>query len=356
MGYRIETARAELTRHRLCDETLDPAPGEAIARIDLAAVTANNVTYAVHHGPPLHYGDFFPATGPDWLVVPLWGFATIVASRAEGVAEGDRVYGYWPSASHLRLLPAPRGNGGFADMAAHRQPMAAVYNGYVPAANVAPVSMDEAMAALFRPLFGTAFALDAALAGNPEDAEQAGTFLFTSASSKTALGTAWCLKQRGTHRVIGLTSEANRAFVTRTGLYDLVMTYADIESLAPDAPVVLVDFAGNGATMERLHRHLEGLRASHIVGDTHWQAPPATALPGPKPAFFFAPATMAALVVRMGPAGFQAALAERMARFVADASAWLAVAEHRGPEGFANAFDPLVLGQVDAATAAVWRP
>jgi hypothetical protein len=107
--------------------------------------------------------------------------------------------------------------------------------------------------------------------------------------------------------------------------------------------------------MQRLHGHLRALRASHIVGDTHWQAPPARELPGPAPALFFAPATMAELSARMGPAAFQESLAERMAQFTAFA-AWLTVAEHRGPDGFAAAFDPLVAGVAEAATAAVWRP
>ncbi len=356
MGFRIETAKVDLTRHAVHDESLEPGPGEAIAQVDLAAVTANNVTYAVHHGPPLFYGDFFPASGPEWLVVPLWGFGTIVASRADGVAEGARVYGYWPSASHLRLRPQPRGSGGFTDMAAHRQPMAAVYNGYVAAGAIAPTAADEPMAALFRPLFGTAFALDAALAGDADAATRADSFLFTSASSKTALGTAWCLKQRGTHRVIGLTSAANRAFVEQTGLYDAVCSYDEVETLAGDQPIILVDFAGDGATMLRLHRHLGGLVASHIVGDTHWQAPAAAELPGPNPALFFAPSIMAELAARMGPAGFQAALADRMARFIEDAASWLEVRVHHGPEGFASAFDPLVAGTANAGTASVWRP
>ncbi|WP_194743754.1 DUF2855 family protein [Thermaurantiacus tibetensis] len=354
MGYRIETAKADLTRHRVREERLEPAEGEAIARVDLAAVTANNVTYAVHHGPPLFYGAFFPAAEPDWLVVPLWGFGTVVASRAPGVEEGTRVYGYWPSASHLRLVPRARDGGGFTDMAAHRQPMAAVYNGYVPAAAAAPTPADEPMAALFRPLFGTAFALDAALAGGAEAGPD--TFIFTSASSKTALGTAWCLRKRGGHQVIGLTSPRARAFVEGTGLYDSVLTYEALDELPADLPATLVDFAGNGAIVQRLHRHLRRLAASHIVGDTHWQAPPAADLPGPKPALFFAPAVMAEMSGRMGPGGFQAALAERMAAFLADASRWLEVRTFEGPDGFAAAFDLLVEGRADPAVGAVWQP
>jgi hypothetical protein len=352
MGWRIETRKDALTDHRTVAEELAPAEGEAIAAIDLVAVTANNVTYAVHHGPPLHYGAFFPASDPERVVVPLWGFATIAASRAEGVKEGDRFYGYWPSASQLRLAPGPAGPRGFDDRAPHRQPMAGVYNQYVAAGMMAASADEEAFAALFRPLFGTAFALDEALGAAPA----ADTVILTSASSKTALGTSWCLKRRGTVRVVGLTSPANARFVEGTGCYDAVVSYDEVEALDAAAPAVLVDFSGNGALKARLHRHLSGLVASHIVGDTHWAAPAEAELPGPAPALFFAPTSIAAMVKRMGPAGFQEALAGAMAEFGRDCACWLRVETHAGAEGFGRAFDPLVAGRADPAVGAIWTP
>ncbi len=76
--------------------TTEPAaalqPGQARLRIERLALTANNVTYAAM-GDALHYWAFFPADEP-WGCVPAWGFATVAESLAEGVAVGERVYGF----------------------------------------------------------------------------------------------------------------------------------------------------------------------------------------------------------------------------------------------------------------------
>ena len=58
-------------------------------------MTANNVTYALM-GDAMHYWDFFPAE-PGLGLVPLWGFADVVASSTDGVEVGTRVYGYLPA-------------------------------------------------------------------------------------------------------------------------------------------------------------------------------------------------------------------------------------------------------------------
>jgi hypothetical protein len=63
--------------------------GEALLRIDRVGLTANNVTYAVL-GESFRYWDFFPAEH-GWGLVPLWGFADVVGSAADGVAVGGRV-------------------------------------------------------------------------------------------------------------------------------------------------------------------------------------------------------------------------------------------------------------------------
>lgn len=89
-GYSIERARSEPGRWREIPVDLQPADGEVVARVDVAALTSNNVTYAVHGGPPLFYWNFFPASDTDWGVVPVWGYATITASRAAHLAEGSR--------------------------------------------------------------------------------------------------------------------------------------------------------------------------------------------------------------------------------------------------------------------------
>lgn len=349
-GYVLERARGELTRAREVALAAAAGPGELVARLDLAALTSNNVTYAVHGGPPLHYWNFFPASAPDWGVVPLWGFATVVESRAPEVAEGSRWYGYWPSATHLVLKPGPARPGGFADLAPHRQGLAPVYNHYRPAGEV-PAT--EPLVALFQPLYGTGFVLAQTLAA---DVAAGRRVILTSASCKTALATAFNLKAAGA-APIGLTSAANRAFVEATGFYAAVHGYDEVEALDPQAPSVLVDFAGNGALKAALHRQLKGLVASHIVGDTDWAADGGGAgLEGPQPALFFAPNAFEARARQIGPAAFQQELGASLAGFLADVPRWMTVETVTGPAGHAAAFDRLLKNEVPPSIGLVWRP
>src|SRR6476659_885622 len=77
----------------------DSEPGQVLLRVGTFGLTANNVTYAVL-GDGMSYWDFFPA--PDgWGRVPMWGFAEVEQSEADGVEAGTRVYGYLPPSSHL---------------------------------------------------------------------------------------------------------------------------------------------------------------------------------------------------------------------------------------------------------------
>lgn len=350
-GYSIERARGNLSDWRRILQDLAPSDGEVIARLDVAALTANNVTYAVHGGPPLFYWNFFPATDAAWGVVPVWGYATIVASRAPHIAEGSRFYGYWPSATHLRLQPGPLKAGGFADMVGHRQGLAPVYNSYRPADAVDDPA-EQALNALFQPLYGTGFVLAQSLEA---DTAAGRAVILTSASSKTALATAFNLRNSGA-RPIGLTSAANRAFVARTGFYDRVLAYDEVEALDGSAAAVLVDFAGNGALKARLHGHLKGLTASHIVGDTDWLAPAEATLAGPQPTLFFAPSAWEARARAIGPAAFEAELARSMAAFLETTPAWLTVETVSGPDGYADAFGKLLANKAPASLGMVWNP
>ena len=91
--------RDELRECRIAEsEAPDLGPGEALLRVDRFGLTANNVTYAVM-GEAMSYWDFFPAED-GWGRVPMWGFAEVERSEAEGVKVGARVYGYLPPSSH----------------------------------------------------------------------------------------------------------------------------------------------------------------------------------------------------------------------------------------------------------------
>src|SRR5262245_12484552 len=108
--------------------TLDD--GEALFRVDMFSLTANNVTYGAF-GDFLKYWNFYPASEEGWGRVPVWGFATAVESRSSIVKAGDRVYGYLPMSTAFKLRPGQPRHVAFADTSPHRAGLAAVYNNYV---------------------------------------------------------------------------------------------------------------------------------------------------------------------------------------------------------------------------------
>jgi hypothetical protein len=70
-----------------------------LIKVDRFAFTANNITYALL-GDELKYWQLFPA--PEGFGnIPVWGFGDVIASRHPGVPEGERVFGYFPMATHL---------------------------------------------------------------------------------------------------------------------------------------------------------------------------------------------------------------------------------------------------------------
>ena len=101
----IEVARPEYSRTRIMRPASGPLDeGQARLRIDKFGLSANNVTYAVV-GDMLSYWDFFPASPSDddtrWGRVPVWGFADVIESRSDGLAVGERLFGYLPMSEEL---------------------------------------------------------------------------------------------------------------------------------------------------------------------------------------------------------------------------------------------------------------
>jgi hypothetical protein len=215
--------KSDLSRAEL--RTLDDVPlsaGQVRVAVQRFALTANNITYAAF-GDAMHYWDFFPAPDPAWGVIPVWGFGDVVQSLHPGVAVGERLYGYFPMGDQLVLQPQRLSPSGFVDGAAHRAALHGVYNQYLRC-NTDPMYSRETedLQALLRPLFTTSWLIDDFLAdndffGSAGDATRPGVMLLSSASSKTAYGTAFMLAQRAGIRVVGLTSQANLAFCEALG-------------------------------------------------------------------------------------------------------------------------------------------
>src|ERR1700687_3850682 len=220
-------ARDDLQQCKMIETQLPDAaalPDEALLiKIDRFAFTANNITYAVL-GDQLKYWQLFPAP-ENFGNIPVWGFGEVIASKHAAISAGERLFGYFPMATHLVIEATDVSKRGLRDAAAHRQGVAPVYNAY------ARVSGDPAFAgregdyqALLRPLFMLSFLVDDFLAENAFFGAR--RVLLSSASSKPAFGLAHLLHtQRKNVRFIGLTSAANTGFVESRGCYDEVVTY-----------------------------------------------------------------------------------------------------------------------------------
>jgi hypothetical protein len=319
--------------------------GEARLGLKRFSLTANNVTYAVF-GDVMAYWNFFPSCKDGYGRVPVWGFADVMESLAPDLAVGTRVYGYFPMSQELIVIPTKINSNGFLDATEHRQPMADAYNRYEIVS--ATDGESEGRVALLKPLFITGFLLDDWISG--EKAWGATHVIASSASSKTALSMAACLKRRGDVKLTGLTSQRSKAFVEASGYYDRVVTYEDLTSLA-GTPSAYIDFAGDAETTRGVHETMgDDLKASVIVGGSHWDADRSNRapMPGPKPEMFFAPTHIGRLGASWGGAEFARAVNAALDRFAHDSRGWLDVYESVGLEAAQTSWARLLANQVSA--------
>jgi hypothetical protein len=357
----FQVRKDQLATTRLVERADDAlADGQVRVRVAHFAYTANNITYAAF-GDAMNYWGFFPvppdADGVAWGCIPVWGFADVVQSSHPGVAVGERLYGYWPMASHAVLQPVKLSVQGFADGAPHRASLHAVYNQYLRVGSDPFYTADsEAQQALLRPLFTTAWLIDDFLADNAFFGTAAngrrGVMLLSSASSKTAYATAAQLARRPEVEVVGLTSPGNVAFCQSLGVYGRVLTYDQLDTLAADTPCVYVDFAGNGGLRKAIHTRFTALAYSCSIGGTHvQQLAGGRDLPGPKPVLFFAPAQVKKRNADWGPAEFGQRLVAAWHAFRAQAgdaaSPWLVVQRHEGRQAVQDAHAQVLGGRGD---------
>jgi hypothetical protein len=332
------------------------APGHARFRIELFALTSNNVTYGAF-GEAMHYWDFFPTGDADTGCIPVWGFATVGESLVEGVDVGERFYGYWPMADEVDLAPERVIAEGFFDGAPHRRERAEVYNRYLRCSSDPLYRREhEALMALLYPLFITSYLIDDFLADN--GFFEAAAVLVSSASSKTAYGLGYCLARRrgapGAPKVVGLTSQPNMAFTRGLGCYDEVVSYDEVARLPAGERAVYVDISGDAALRAKVHGHFgANLGYSCSVGGTHWQAlGGGSGLPGARPVLFFAPAQIKKRVAEWGAIELQQRMASAWREFVERVddprAPWLRVVEGRGREAVGSAYASLLDGRVGA--------
>jgi len=361
--FRFCVGRADLHATRLLSDPDAPAArplaeGEVRLRVQSFALTANNITYAAF-GDKMKYWQFFPSGAEGWGCIPVWGFAEVEESRCADVATGQRVYGYLPMGRYLVVQPTRVNRRGFMDGSAHRRELAAAYNQLLFCAT--DPSYDAALEgqqAVLRPLFTTSFLIDDFMAEH--DFFGARQLLLSSASSKTAYGTAFCLSRRGAAvpTVHGLTSAGNLGFTQGLGCYGAVSTYEQVAALDPTVPTVYIDFAGNAGLRRTIHEHFgSALAYSCSVGGSHWEAlGGGGGLPGPRPELFFAPAQAKKRAAPppegWGPSGFEQRLDQAWQAFLQavnkPSQPWLTIRAAQGAEAVTAAYQQLLAGRGDA--------
>jgi len=329
--------------------------GEILLRVDQFAMTANNITYAAM-GDALRYWEFFPAKS-GWGIIPVWGFADVVISDNEDIKTGERYYGYYPMATHLRVKPQQVSSNSFIDGANHRQSLSKIYNQYICCANDPLYQPEtEALQMLLRPLFTTSFLLDDFLFDN--ELFGARQLILSSASSKTALGTAFSLyhnrnKRQLEYKIIGLTSPGNLEFVKNLGCYDDVFSYDQATELAGVTATIIVDFAGNSSLLKQLHQHFnDQLKYSCLVGAAHWDKGGGSMrdLPGAPPQMFFAPSQAEKRLKEWGGSEFQRKLAGVWSSFVEFVDGWIEIEQGKGPVEVDQLYQNVLSGHLNPKT------
>ncbi len=326
--------------------------GEVLARVDRFALTANNVTYGVM-GERIGYWKFFPVDGEGEGIIPVWGFAEIVDSSHPEIAVGERIYGYFPMASHLVLKPAKVGEGRFFDSSEHRAGLPPVYNSYarVSAEPDYDGDLDDARMVLF-PLYATSFCIYDFM--HDHDWYGAEQVVVLSASSKTAIGCAYAISaDPAAPKTIGVTSPRNKAAVEKLGLYGEVLTYDAIENIDANVPTIIIDMSGDGGVLGRLHEHLgEAMKYTSNVGVTHYDAN--TMAPGfirDRSEMFFAPGHIQKRGKDWGPGVFEKRAHDFWKSAALKSRDWLTIRREDGADAVERAWDEVSEGKTPADAA-----
>lgn len=365
MNWAIDIDRDDIAKATLVADPVVPlAPGQIRVMLDSYAMTANNITYAVFGKPAGLFGndqgywDFFAERGEPGRL-PVWGFATVTESAADGIAAGDRFYGYYPMAREAVLTAGNIGPGGFTDVTPRRTTLPPIYNGYQRIEALHDYrATDHDYWPVFRPLFLTGWLI----ADQFEDDSDYGAeqILIASASSKTAIGLGYSLAQRQGSRpqTIGLTSKANVADLDAQHIYDRVIAYDDIMTLNAATSSALVDMAGNGAVTRAAHSHFgSNLKASIIVGKSHWDADAGeAALPGPERQGFFAPGRSQKRIADWGGPAFGKKIADAWLGFMDIAPRLARIDKRSGGEGALGAYREMLEGRADPKAGIVVEP
>ncbi len=318
------------------------APGDIVARVTRFAFTANNITYAVA-GDMIGYWQFFPPGGDDadgWGLIPVWGFAEVARSEHPEISVGEKLFGYFPPATELRMTPGGVREADFDDTVAHRAQLPPIYNRYkrVQAEPGYDPSLDAERMLLW-PLYATGYCLADSLLLN--DWYGASQVVVLSASSKTSIGMAYALQDiPESPKVIGMTSAGNEAFVKGLEVYDAVCRYDNMGDIDTSVATVIVDMSGNSELLGALHEKLgDNMRQTVNVGLTHWdKAAGNDKIITERSGMFFAPGHIQQRSAELGAAEYNRRSAEFVRSGIERSSAWLKLTVHQGLDGLSEIY------------------
>ena len=345
--------KGDLTLSRLIDTPASTiSDGQVLVKIDRFAFTANNITYAVM-GDYLRYWQFFPPNGDEaekWGIIPVWGFADVVASHSDELAIGERLFGYFPPADELVMTPSNVNPNSFIEASAHRTDLPPSYNMYRRVTNESGYDRanDNERMLLFV-LHLTSFCIHDLLESN--DWFGAEQVVIISASSKTSTGLAYGLADdKNSPQVIGLTSERNIDFVNSINAYDSVLSYDNLEQIDAAKPTVIIDMSANTDVLSRLHTHLgDNMLYTSNVGLTHWDEPrQVEGILQSRSHQFFAPSHIQQRIKDWGPQEFGKRSMGYVMNSTAKSRAWLKVKELDGVNGLAGVYKDVCDGKVAA--------
>lgn len=338
MHLEIQRSDIRVTRLAVTQPPSELPEDHVELRLERAALTTNNVSYALS-GDLLDYWGFFP-TQTGWGRLPVMGFGVITRSSHSEIAVGERFFGFFPLGDH-HVVQARRSIGGFVDVAPFREKHAMAYRNF----DLAKTTEDDDHILIFRGLFITSYLLNDFL--QQQNYFDAAQVVITSASSKTSIALAHCLRQSSKVHVIGLTSAKNADFTAKINLYDQVATYDDLSAIEQQQTVV-VDMAGNAGIVANLHKALASCVAySCSVGATHWDAPRlGVQITGPKPEFFFAPSQLSKRGKELGRDVLNERIFAELALFIAASRSWLTISRTVGAPEIKALYESLVHGAV----------
>jgi len=329
--------------------------GQVLLEVDQFALTANNVTYAAI-GEMMQYWNFFPTAVEGHGIVPVWGYAKVIASKSPEIKEGTLLYGYLPMSEYFVAEPGRIAPHGFRDMAAHRQKNAPIYNNYDFVQPKQYSHPSSPYLPVIRPLFTTSFLLYHFF--TDEKFMGAKHILLSSASSKTAMALASMLKEnKDSHsiNICGITSSSNKEFVLKTGLYDTVYSYDEVKELLHEGTVI-ADFAGNKGLLKEIDDHLtDHLIFISAIGLTDWESNK-DQTPVPKAKFFFAPTYAEVKLKEWGPAQGMKMIQEAMMKFIAVIAPQIAIQNISGFDDMQSLFIEMVDGKVNPKHGNIIKP